>query len=149
MLATPESNPLEEPNGLACRWFDRRTGRPEVSVFIRSVSDIERTLAGLREEVSGEGPYDPGMASEVSGLAPGEYLFLRSFTNSVIGIIGNCRVSVHPPGDYPDLAQLVDPVIEIGRNVGCSTYVDDFVRPPFPAEWPKVSWGIDEDDRPS
>ncbi len=142
VLATPDPNPVDAPNGLASRWFDQQTGRPEVSVFIDQLTNIENPLANLRARVTGEDYYEPGMASEITGLAPGEYAFLQHYANAVTAIVGNCRVSVHPPDTYGDLAGLVDPALEIGRTVGCSAYRNDFVPPPLPEEWRQANWGI-------
>jgi hypothetical protein len=41
VLATPESNSLDRLNGLACRWFDRRTAQPTVSVFFDELEDVD------------------------------------------------------------------------------------------------------------
>jgi hypothetical protein len=123
VLATPENNPLDRPNGLACRWFDRRTAQPTVSVFIDELEDVDRSLASLRDDVAGNGDIEPGSVTEVA-------------------IVGSCRIAVHPPDGYDDLARLVEPALEIGRTVGCSAYRNDFVPPPLPEEWPKANWGI-------
>lgn len=142
VLATPEVNPLETHNGLACRWFDRKTGQPAISVFIDQLDDVDKMLAGLRAQVTGEDYYEPGFASEVSGLGPGEYAFVRKFADSVAAIVEHCRVSVHPPDNYHDLAELIEPALEIGRSVGCSAYENDYVPSPVPDEWPIKNWGI-------
>jgi hypothetical protein len=140
VLATPDVNPTEAPNGLAGRWFDRQSGRPQVSVFIDQSTDIDGVLAGLRAEVTGEDYYEPGSSSEVSGLGDNEYAFLQHYADAVTAIVGNCRISVHPPTEHKDLAELVDPALEIGRTVGCSAYQNDFVPPSHPMSW--TSWGV-------
>ena len=142
VLGTPEPNPLEAPNGLASRWFDQQTGRPEVSVFIDQLANVENSLANLRARVTGVDYYEPGMASEINGLAPGEYAFLQHYANAVTAIVGNCRVSIHPPDEYRELAVLVEPALDIGRTVGCSAYRNDFSRPPIPDQWRNPSQGI-------
>jgi hypothetical protein len=142
VFATPDVNPMETHNGLACRWFDRKTGQPAISMFIDQIDDVDKTLAGLRAQVTGEDYYEPGFASEVSGLGPGEYAFVRKFAHSVTAIVGHCRVSVHPPDDYQDLAELIEPALEIGRSVGCSAYENDYVPSPLPDDWPIKNWGI-------
>ncbi|MDT5182170.1 MAG: hypothetical protein QOJ20_477 [Mycobacterium sp.] len=142
VLATPENNPLDRPNGLACRWFDRRTAQPTVSVFIDELEDVDRSLASLRDDVAGNGDIEPGSVTEVAGSGHGEYVFLRHYVNAVTAIVGSCRIAVHPPDGYDDLARLVEPALEIGRTVGCSAYRNDFVPPPLPEEWPKANWGI-------
>src|SRR5690242_5473622 len=114
VFAPTEPNPTERPNGLACQWFDRTTGSPAVSVFIDELTDVDRALEGLREQVTGDGPYEPGMATELAGQAPGEYVFLMHNVPSVRGIIGNCQVAVYPPAGYRDLNELVEPALEIG-----------------------------------
>ena len=116
VLATPESNPLDRLNGLACRWFDRRTAQPTVSVFIDELEDVDRPLASLRE-----------------------YVFLRHYVNALTAIVGNCQVSLSAPGD---LTALVVPALEVGRSVGCAAYLDDFARPPLPDEWRPTNWGV-------
>jgi hypothetical protein len=142
VLATPEVNPTEAPNGLAGRWFDRQSGRPQVSVFIDQSTDIDGVLTGLRAEVTGEDYYEPGSSSEVAGLGDGEYAFLQHYADAVTAIVGNCRISVHPPAEYTDLAALVNPALEIGRKVGCSAYRNDFVTPPPPEAWTRLRWGV-------
>jgi hypothetical protein len=142
VLATPDVNPTEAPNGLAVRWFDRQSGRPMVSVFIDQLPDIGEALAGLRAEVNGEEYYEPGSSSEVTGLGAGEFAFLQHYADSVTAIVGNCRISIHPPDEYQGLAPLVDAAVEIGREVGCTAYRNDFIPPPYPDEWPKANWGI-------
>ena len=142
VAATPDVNPTDAPNGLACRWFDRESGGPRVSVFIDELTDIDQALAGLRAEVTGEDYYEPGSTSEVAGLDADKHAFLQHYANAVTAIVGNCRIAVHPPDGYDDLARLVEPALEIGRTVGCSAYRNDFVPPPLPEEWPKANWGI-------
>jgi hypothetical protein len=139
VLATPESNPLDRPNGLACRWFDRRSAQPTVSVFIDELEDVDRSLASLRDDVAGNGDFEPGSVTEVAGSGHGEYVFLRHYVNGLTAIVGNCRVSLSAPGDLTDL---VEPALEVARSVGCSAYLDDFVRPPFPDEWRGTNWGV-------
>ena len=34
----------EDPNALACRWFDRKTGRQEVAVIIKPLGDLDHAL---------------------------------------------------------------------------------------------------------
>jgi hypothetical protein len=139
VLATPESNPLDRLNGLACRWFDRRTAQPTVSVFIDELEDVDRPLASLRDDVYGNGDLEPGSVTEVPGSGPGEYVFLRHYVNALTAIVGNCQVSLSAPGD---LTALVEPALEVGRSVGCAAYLDDFVRPPLPDEWRPTNWGV-------
>jgi hypothetical protein len=138
-LATPESNPLDRPNGLACRWFDRRTAQPTVSVLIDELEDVDRPLASLRDDADGNGDLEPGSVTEVSGSGRGEYVFLRQYVNALTAIVGNCQVSLSAPGD---LRPSSSPALEVGRSVGCSAYLDDFVRPPLPDEWRRTNWGV-------
>ena len=55
--ATPDVDPTEAPNGLAGRWFDPQSGRPQASVFVDQPTDVDAVLAGLRDEVTGEDYY--------------------------------------------------------------------------------------------
>jgi hypothetical protein len=139
VLATPESNPLDRPNGLACRWFDRRTAQPTVSVFIDELEDVDRSLAILRDDVAGNGDFEPGSVTEVAGSGRGESVFVRHYVNTLTAIVGNCQVSLSAPGD---LTALVEPALEVARSVGCSAYLDDFVRPPLPDECRGTNWGV-------
>jgi hypothetical protein len=145
VLATPESNPLDRPNGLACRWFDRNTGQPEVSVFVDELEDADGRLTSLREDTEGDGDHEPGSLTEVAESGPGEHVFLRHYANGVTAIVGRCQISLSAPHDFHDLAALVDPALEIGRAVGCSSYQDDFVAPTITDEWPQTNWGIGPD----
>ena len=142
VLATPDVNPTDTPNGLAARWFDPQSGQPQVSVFIEECPDIHTVLAGLRAEVTGEDYYEAGSSSEVSELNDGEYAFLQHYADAVTVVVGSCRISVHPSDDYQDLTRLVDPALEIGHTVGCSAYQNDFVPPPLPEARTRPSWGV-------
>ena len=142
VLATPDVNPTGTSNGLAARWFDPQSGQPQVSVFIEECPDVHTVLAGLRAEVTGEDYYEAGSSSEVSELGDGEYAFLQHYADAVTVVVDSCRISVHPSDDYQDLARLVGPALEIGHDVGCSAYRDDFVPPPSPQSWTRHNWGV-------
>jgi hypothetical protein len=99
----------------------------------------------LREDAEGEGDHEPGFVTEAAGSGPGEYVFLRHYVNSLTAIVEKCQISLSAPDDFHDLATLVDPVVEIGRTVGCSAYQNDVVPSPNPDEWPNANWGIGPD----
>ncbi len=154
---TYSSNPpdLEMTNGLRCSWADNETGLPRVAVYIERVDDINDEVRTNRDHVAdfperGESHYDPASASEVATDRPDEYVFLFNYVSDVRSLVGHCRVTVFVlldlikriDNEYPDLelADFVEPALEIGRTVGCSQYQDDFVRPDFPEKWTRHSW---------
>jgi hypothetical protein len=145
VLATPESNPLARLNGLACRWFDRSTAQPRVSVFIDEFEDADTRVASLREDAAGDGDHEQGSVTEVASAGRDEYVFVRHYVNALTAIVGDCQISLNAPHDFHDLATLAEPALEIGRIVGCSAYRNDFVPPSHTDEWPKANWGFAPD----
>ena len=140
-LPGPNNTDEDRVNALRCAWIDPDTGLPAVDVFIDAPSDLVDTLAGLRDQVTGDDPYEPESATEVGSSSTGEYVFIRHLAHSVTAIVDQCRVQVYPPEGFEDLATLVEPALEIGRGVGCTPYRDDYTAPPLPADLPQPRWG--------
>lgn len=154
---THASNPedLELTNGLWCSWGDPEYGLPRITVCINAVDDIHNKIRQSRDHVAehllrGESHYDPASASELPTDRPDEHVFLFNYVDDLTVLVGNCEVTVmaslqqikRADHDYPDLelSDFVDAALKIGRTVGCSPYVDDFVRPDFPEKWTRTGW---------
>ena len=74
-------------------------------------------------------------AYEITGLQPGEYVFVLHYLATVTAIVGSCLTEIMPMGTGIDLSKLADVALDIGRAVGCSAYQNDFTLPDVPEEW--------------
>jgi hypothetical protein len=146
---------LKWTNGLWCSWGDDETGLPRVAVYIERVDDINDEVRTNRDHVAGfpergESHYDPASASEVATERSDEYAFLFNYVSDVRSLVGHCEVTIFVlldlikrfDNEYLDLelADFVEPALQIGRTVGCLPYEDDFVRPDFPETWKRHRW---------
>jgi hypothetical protein len=143
---TADPNPLEEDDGLACKWGDPETGLSVASVFIRSLSDVAAAVARHRNHVDNyqlrfEDSYLPASAREEASNRDGEYIFIFEYVDDISVIVGQCQVSIVTGGRIASVSDLVEPALEIGRTVGCSPYENDFVPPEIPDRWRQITWG--------
>jgi hypothetical protein len=135
LAPTFEPAPGLRPNSLVCSWADPSTGENKLIVAISQVADAERKAASIREMITDEAPADPSKsledadAYEIGGQQPGEYVFVLSYVGRLTVLVGECWIDISPmPGAVPpnDVAQAA---LDIGRTVGCSSYVNDFQPP--------------------
>ncbi|WP_369829436.1 hypothetical protein [Mycobacterium sp. E2462] len=154
----PTSESVEKfwDNSLVCSWADQETGRKRnLSVSLYRTADGERRVHEIREMIRQECP--PGVdlhtpnaeAYEVIGPRPGEHVFVLYYLGHLRAVVGNCVVQIMPMGTGVDLSDLVDPALDIGRTVGCSAYVNDFMSPEFPTQWHDQlgGWRVEGEDR--
>jgi hypothetical protein len=152
--ARPTSEIAEElwDNSLWCSWGDRETGYARtVTVSIYQVTDGEERAEEVRDMMREECP--PGLdlrtpnpeAYEITGLPPGEYVFVLNYLGHVRALVGRCVIHIMPMGTRIDLSKLADVALDIGRSVGCSAYQNDFTMPVFPEEWRNqpVGWSTE------
>jgi hypothetical protein len=142
---TGNTNPLDDENGLACKWGDPETGMTWISVYIKSLDDVAAAVAGHRYHVGdyalrSEDSYDPATAREEPSDRDGEYIFVFKYVDSLRVIVGNCEVYIGNDTRQVDVAELVQPALEIGRSVGCSPYENDYVQPEIPEKWRGRTW---------
>jgi hypothetical protein len=145
---TGNTNPLDEDNGLACKWGDPETGMTWISVHLQSLDDVAAAVEGHRYHVGDyalrfEDSYNPVTAREEPSERDGEYIFVFDYVDSVRVIVGSCEVSVGVGVGIRgiNVADLIQPALEIGRTVGCSAYENDYVPPEIPDKWRSWTWG--------
>jgi hypothetical protein len=145
----PSSEAAEEfwDNSLWCSWGDRETGYTRsVTVSIYQAADGECEADGVREMMREECP--PGLdfrtpnpeAYEITGPRPGEYVFVLNYLPRLTAIVGNCVTDIMPRGIGIELSKLADVALDIGRNIGCSAYENDFTLPEVPEECATSRW---------
>jgi hypothetical protein len=139
-VTTRDPNPIPVTNGLHCSWGDPETGLPRLSVNIRAVDDMRDEVRSFRDDIAQhsldhDGEYDPARACEVPTGSPNEHVFLFNYLRDLRALVGCCDVGILVCSDDVTLRDLVDAALEIGRTVGCSPYVDDFVGQEFPEKW--------------
>ncbi len=142
---TGNPNPLDDKNGLVCKWGDPEIGRTSVAVYVNSVDDVSATVAGHRDHVSeyalrGEDSYNPATSREEASDRQDEYVFLFAYVGRVTVIVGLCEVSISSIAADIDISDLVAPALQIGRTVGCSPYENDYVPPEIPEKWRGRTW---------
>lgn len=142
---TDDPNPLEDDNGLHCRWGDPETGITWVSVYVKSLSDVDAAVARHRYHVGDyalrfEDSYDPKTAREEPTDREGHFVFVFEYVDTVRVIVGTCQVSILSSIRSISVSDLVEPALEIGRTIGCSPYENDFVPPEIPEKWRGITW---------
>lgn len=124
---SPTFEPDYFENSLWCSWVDRDSspGRT-LSVSIHRVEDGAAEAESVRARIAEE-TFTGDVGTEIVGPNPGEVAFVLDYLGDVTAIVGSCvvRVVLAPPAG---LTGLVEPALQIARTVGCSPYVDDFVR---------------------
>ena len=123
-------------NSLLCNWGDPETLTTRtLYVHIYHVPDGEQKAESVREMMLEEAPPAPDQqppdtdAYEITGQRPGEYVFVLNYVGSLRVIVGNCLIETMPRPITAPLSELVDAVLDIGRTVGCTAYVNDFQQP--------------------
>jgi hypothetical protein len=123
-------------NSLLCNWGDPETLTTRtLYVHIYRVPDGEEKAERVREMMMEEAPpvsdqQGPDAdAYEIAGQRPGEYVFVLNYVGSLRVIVGNCVIETMPRPITAPLSELADAVLDIGRTVGCSPYVNDFQPP--------------------
>ena len=114
-------------NSLICSWGDPATGENKVSVYIHRVPDGPRKAERVREMMAEEGSSDD--AWEITGQPAGEFVFVLDYLGTVTAVVASCVVEIIPNATGVPLADFAGVALEIGREVGCSSYADDFAPP--------------------
>ena len=126
-----EPAPGLRPNSLMCSWGDPATGDNKLFVYISQVADGERKANSIREMMMNEAPPDPGQppeeadAYEIPGQRQGEYVFALNYLGRLTAFVGDCWVDI---------------ALDIGRTVGCSSYVNDFQPPAVETQHDPPVW---------
>lgn len=141
-----EPAPGLRPNSLTCSWGDPATGDNKLFVYISQVADGERKADSIRDMMANEAPPDPGQpiedadAYEIPGQHPGEYVFVLNYLGRLTALVGDCWIDIAPmPVSFP-LSDIAAVALDIGRDVGCSSYVNDFQPPTFEAPHDPPVW---------
>jgi hypothetical protein len=141
-----EPAPGLRPNSLMCSWGDPATGENKLFVYISQVADGERKANSIREMMMNEAPPDPGQrpeeadAYEIPGQRQGEYVFVLNYLGRLTALVGDCWVDIAPmPVSFP-LSDIAEVALDIGRTVGCSSYVNDFEPPALEPQHDPPVW---------
>ena len=141
-----EPAPGLRPNSLMCSWGDPATGDNKLFVYISQVADGERKANSIREMMMNEAPPDPGQppedadAYEIFGQRPGEYVFVLNYLGRLTALVGDCWIDIAPmPVSFP-LSDIAEVALDIGRTVGCSSYVNDFQPPALQTQHDPPVW---------
>jgi hypothetical protein len=141
-----EPAPGLRPNSLMCSWGDPATGDNKLFVYISQVADGERKANSIREMMTNEAPPDPGQppeeadAYEIPGQRPGEYVFVLNYLGRLTALVGDCWIDIAPmPVSFP-LRDIAEVALDIGRTVGCSSYVNDFQPPALQTQHDPPVW---------
>lgn len=150
----PNSADAEEFFGhsFLATWADHETGRTRtVTVSIEEARDGEAEAADVREMLRDE--CEPGVdldspnseAYEIHLEHAHEHAFALEYLGRVTAIVGNCIIHIIPRGIDIELNSLVNAALDIGRNVGCSAYENDFTAPEFSAGWAaqQAGWTVE------
>src|SRR5262245_33637389 len=141
-----EPAPGLRPNSLMCSWADPATGENKLVVAISQVADGERKAAGLREMMMDEAPPNASKAPEdadayeIAGQRPGEYVFVLNYVGRLTVLVGDCWIDISPIPVSVPLSDVAEKALDIGRTVGCSSYVNDFQPPAFDTPHDPSAW---------
>lgn len=141
-----EPAPGLRPNSLMCSWGDPATGENKLFVYISQVADGDRKANSIREMMMNEAPSDSSQppqeaeADEMPSQRPGEYVFVLNYLGRLTVLVGDCWVDIAPvPVSFP-VSDIAEAALDIGRTVGCSSYINDFEPPTLDTTRDRPRW---------